>query len=216
MLTYFEDFTHLHDPRPFQYLTYRKESEIMELGPRLEQLEDFKSELAVFIKQNPYTMSSIFKLRQLIDDAEHLASLYRRAILVYEKRSKQLQLEKQTSVLSAQLEEARESKASALGVNRLTKLAFIYIPLNFATSALGMNLTIFGTGDVPFWAFCLLAAILVLLTSIPLRRQIMNSIEQAIVEFILHLRLTAHPPMIGGRSVTSRILAMCFPSSSDH
>jgi hypothetical protein len=55
--------------------------------------------------------------------------------------------------VAAQLTEARKSTETAISVARLTKLAFIFIPLNFVTSFYGMNMKQFGSGNVSLWIF---------------------------------------------------------------
>jgi hypothetical protein len=63
------------------------------------------------------------------------------------------------------IEESRRSVQEAISVKRLTQLAFIFIPLNFASSVFGMNLNEL-TGVGPhIWVFvttsiCLVAAVL--------------------------------------------------------
>jgi hypothetical protein len=49
------------------------------------------------------------------------------------------------------LEDNKKTIEQAVTVNRLTKLAFIFIPLNFVTSAFGMNLIELGTGKAELW-----------------------------------------------------------------
>jgi hypothetical protein len=46
------------------------------------------------------------------------------------------------------LEDNKKTIEQAVTVNRLTKLAFIFITLNFVTSAFKMNLIELGTGKV--------------------------------------------------------------------
>jgi hypothetical protein len=50
------------------------------------------------------------------------------------------------------LEESRKSIQMADSVRSLTQLAFVFIPLNFATSVYGANIQAFGSGYVPIWA----------------------------------------------------------------
>jgi len=56
-------------------------------------------------------------------------------------------------LVAAQLTEARKSTETAISVARLTKLAFIFIPLNFVTSFYGMNMKQFGSGNLSLWIF---------------------------------------------------------------
>ena len=52
------------------------------------------------------------------------------------------------ALLEAQVTAALESTTSSLAVNRLTQLAFLFIPLSFTASLFGMNLAVFGQGTV--------------------------------------------------------------------
>lgn len=74
---------------------------------------------------------------------------------------------KREELVNAQLEEARKSTETALGVARLTKLAFIFIPLSFVTSFFGMNVRQFGNGNIDLWIFFATAAALIGLTFAP-------------------------------------------------
>ncbi|KAJ6102614.1 hypothetical protein N7486_005041 [Penicillium sp. IBT 16267x] len=51
-------------------------------------------------------------------------------------------------------------------VGRISTLAFVFIPLSFITSFFGMNLVMFGSGDVKLWVFILSSTVLVLLVFI--------------------------------------------------
>ncbi|OCK80924.1 hypothetical protein K432DRAFT_381799 [Lepidopterella palustris CBS 459.81] len=58
------------------------------------------------------------------------------------------------------LEDSRKRIEQTVTVNRLTKLAFVYIPLNFVTSAFGMKITELGTGKGRLWMFFTVAVAL--------------------------------------------------------
>ena len=64
--------------------------------------------------------------------------------------------------------EAKESKATAISLGKLSNLAFLYLPMNFVCAMLGMNLSIFGQGDVPVWVFFMLVILFGLLTYLPI------------------------------------------------
>lgn len=63
-----------------------------------------------------------------------------------------------------------ESKATAESLRKLSNLAFLYLPLNFVCAMLGMNLSIFGQGHVPFWVFLVLIVFFSILTYFPIYR----------------------------------------------
>jgi Mg2+ and Co2+ transporter CorA len=49
------------------------------------------------------------------------------------------------------LEDSKKSIEQAVTINGLTKLAFIFIPLNLFTSAFGINIKQLGTGSAEVW-----------------------------------------------------------------
>lgn len=123
--------------------------------------------------------------QKLITDIEHLISRYDTTIGVCVREERASNTEYQQNLISEQLEEAKESKAAAIGVGRLSKLAFIYIPLNFVCALLGINLELFGTRSIPIWVIFVLVALLSTATTLP----ILPSIWQYIKEKTAHLRL---------------------------
>lgn len=58
------------------------------------------------------------------------------------------------------LKESKESIRQAETVSRLSRLAFVFIPLSFVTSCFGMNLTVLGSGNGKIWVFCVISAAL--------------------------------------------------------
>ena len=70
-----------------------------------------------------------------------------------------------TIMQKASLEESRKGLSQAAVVGRLTLLAFIFLPLSFATSLFGMNFREFGSGQLSIWVF---AATLIPLLAISL------------------------------------------------
>ncbi|KAL8823167.1 MAG: hypothetical protein Q9191_006110 [Dirinaria sp. TL-2023a] len=53
----------------------------------------------------------------------------------------------------AMLEESKKAMHQAKRLNRLSLLAFFFLPLSFATSVFGMNFKQFGQGDLSVWIF---------------------------------------------------------------
>lgn len=51
------------------------------------------------------------------------------------------------------LRESQKAIEQAIGVTRLTRLAFVYIPLSFASTFFGMNFKEFGTGKLSIWVY---------------------------------------------------------------
>lgn len=93
------------------------------------------------------------KLQSLLTDVEMLLSLYDNTMKIYESHLHETDSLYKSELASEQLEEAKESKATAISLGKLSDLAFLYLPINFVCAMLGMNLSIFGQGDVPIWVF---------------------------------------------------------------
>jgi CorA-like Mg2+ transporter protein len=72
------------------------------------------------------------------------------------------------------LQDSKKSIEQAVTMNGLTKLAFVFIPLNFVTSAFGMNLTSLGTGKAEIWmvvvSCVLLGGVVLVVVAIALSR----------------------------------------------
>jgi len=64
------------------------------------------------------------------------------------------------------VEASSRAIAQAGSVNRLTKLAFVFIPLSFVTSIFGMNFKELGTGRLSIWIFGATASVVLLVTLI--------------------------------------------------
>lgn len=75
---------------------------------------------------------------------------------------------KQDALLMAQMKEAKASTRVAMTVNRLSKLAFVFIPLTFTTSVFGMNLRVFDQGTVSLSIFFITASLVSITSIIPL------------------------------------------------
>ena len=101
------------------------------------------------------------------------------------------------SLVHEQLEEAIESRKAALGVGRLTKLAFVYIPLNFVCAMLGMNLLVFGTRTIPLWVFFMLATTLTFFTVMPMWGAILRDLSHRTVHLRVAARLALSSPLAG-------------------
>lgn len=64
---------------------------------------------------------------------------------------------------NAMIKESREAIAQAGGVAKLTRLAFLFIPLSFTTSFWGMNFKQLGTGNQDIrWCFIMLFPIFII------------------------------------------------------
>ena len=108
------------------------------------------------------------KLQSLVTDVEMLSSHYDNAMRIYEWHTHETDSEYKDELASEQLAEAKQSKATAISLGKLSNLAFLYLPINFVCAMLGMNLEIFGQGRVPLWIFFILVVLFGLLTYLPI------------------------------------------------
>lgn len=108
------------------------------------------------------------KLRSLLTDVEMLLSLYDNTMRIYERNVHETDSDYKSELVLEQLEEAKQSKATAISLGKLSNLAFLYLPINFVCAMLGMNLSIFGQGQVPVWVFLILVVFFGLLTYLPI------------------------------------------------
>lgn len=108
------------------------------------------------------------KLPSLVTDVEMLMSLYENTMRTYEWSIHETDSDYKAELASEQLAEAKESKATAISLGKLSNLAFLYLPINFVCAMLGMNLGIFGKGTVPVWVFFILVFVFGLLTYLPI------------------------------------------------
>ncbi|CAK1367574.1 unnamed protein product [Cercospora beticola] len=67
-----------------------------------------------------------------------------------------------TIINQASIAETQRSLEQATKVTQLTWLAFMFVPLTFTTSFLGMNVSIFGQGTAPLWLWFAITAPLML------------------------------------------------------
>ncbi|GIZ49086.1 hypothetical protein CKM354_001212600 [Cercospora kikuchii] len=67
-----------------------------------------------------------------------------------------------TIINQASVAETQRSLAQARKVTQLTWLAFMFVPLTFTTSFLGMNVSVFGQGTAPLWLWFAITAPLML------------------------------------------------------
>ncbi|PVH94179.1 hypothetical protein DM02DRAFT_676378 [Periconia macrospinosa] len=186
ILRCYEDYALRHDPQPIElgesdragpqdnpYIEamHRRQLELVKLK---QDLTGYLGPLACDHKSIPNSKGSNLaensyqqKLQGLLTDVEMLLSLYEQAMKIYEWHIHGSDSNYRGELASEQLEEARESKATAISLGKLSNMAFLYLPLNFVCAMLAMNLAIFGQGKVPVWVFFLLVVLFSLLTYLP-------------------------------------------------
>ncbi|KAF2117000.1 hypothetical protein BDV96DRAFT_17233 [Lophiotrema nucula] len=73
---------------------------------------------------------------------------------------------------NAMVKESREAIRQAEGVAKLTRLAFIFIPLSFTCSFFGMNFAQFGTGNLAIWVWFVVSLPIVTLSLFLMRWEV--------------------------------------------
>lgn len=181
VLRCYEDYNLRHDPEPTHLedsdrIATRDHPHILAMHLRRLELVKFKQALAGYLGplSPEHTNSDAAgdshrrNLQGLLADVEMLLSLYDNTMRIYNWYTHGTNSDYQAELASEQLEEARQSKATAISLGKLSNLAFLYLPLNFVCAMLGMNLSIFGQGQVPVWVFLVLVVFFSLLTYFPI------------------------------------------------
>jgi len=187
VLRCYEDYSLRHDTQPIEW-DWSKRANIKG-GPHIiamqhRQLELVKLKQDLFAYLGPLAPEHMslavrngsdsaddpyrWKLQSLLTDVEMLLSLYDNTMRIYEWHVHDNDSGYKARLASEQLEEAKESKATAISLGKLSNLAFLYLPINFVCAMLGMNLSIFGQGAVPVWVFLILVVFFGLLTYLPI------------------------------------------------
>jgi len=139
--------------------------------------------------EHPYRQ----KLQGLLTDVEMLLSLYDHTMRIYEWHIHETDSDYKGELASEQLEEARESKATAISLGKLSNMAFLYLPINFVCAMLGMNLSILGQGAVPMWVFLVLVVFFSLLTYLPVLLPKMDERRVRLYRVAYHLAWRSVP-----------------------
>ena len=167
-----------------------RDIDIKALRVRMADLETFDLAFSRLRRDlEPSSLSTMELLDRLVRDTQDLLKMHHRAWQLHKGFADMRNKEFQGSVLEEQLKESQQSRQQALSVNRLTRLAFVYIPINFVCTMLGMNLSVFGQGNVPLWGFFLLALVMTSLTLLPIAGTICTTIEQ---KFLPPARISCH------------------------
>ena len=181
VLRCYEDYTFRHDPEPIHLsesnrVTSKNHPHLLAMQYRRLELVKFKHDLFGYL--GPPTLEhgssgsadNLYgrKLRSLVTDMEMLLLLYDNSMRIYSWHNQDIDWDYKGELAAEQLEEAKQSKATAISLGKLSQVAVLYLPLNFVCAMLGMNLSIFGQGDVPAWVFPILVALFGLLTYLPL------------------------------------------------
>ena len=219
VLRCYEDYNLRHDPEPIQLqdsdrVTSQDHPHILAMHRRRLELVKFQQALYGYLgplspeHKNLNAADDLYRrnLQGLLTDAKMLSSLYDNAMRIYNWYNQETNSDYKAQLASEQLEEARQSKATAISLGKLSNLAFLYLPLNFVCAMLGMNLSIFGQGQVPLWVFLVLVVIFSLLTYLPIS---LHVDEQRIKLWRLTFHLTR-------RSVSAGFWFLAFSMTHDY
>jgi Mg2+ and Co2+ transporter CorA len=171
VLRCYEDYTLRHDSQPINlaesdrvitiehpHITamHERRLELIKLKHCLSgYLGPFSLAATVQGSRNGIDESFRQKLQNLLTDIDMLVLLYDNTMRIYEWHINEVDSSYKSELASEQLGEAKESKATAIGLGKLSNLAFLFLPFNAVCAMLGMNLSIYGQGSVPVWLFLL-------------------------------------------------------------
>jgi hypothetical protein len=212
VLRCYEDYSFRHDTQPIELdesdrATSKNHPHIVAMHHRRLELVKLKQGLSAYVgplatehksvavrkgsdlAENPYWR----KLQGLLTDVEMLLSLYDNTMRIYEWHIHETDSDYKAELASEQLEEARESKATAISLGKLSNLAFLYLPINFVCAMLGMNLSIYGQGEVPVWVFFVLVVFFSLLTYLPVFRPKINKQRVQLIRVAYYLAWRSIP-----------------------
>ena len=196
---YYTDFLSLHEAwRPKHDRDISLWDERPGLRSRHKELSNFLAELQnseSFCQGRSSALGCSFE--GLITDARTLLSQYDKQIQIQDEQEREFIAREQSHLSETQLMDSRKSIEASVGVARLSKLAFVFIPLNFVCAMFGMNLSIFSTGSVPLWMFFLAAAMCTAVITIPIWNLIIKSIKKNTIDIRLASQLFWRSPIIG-------------------
>ncbi|KAL9620226.1 MAG: hypothetical protein Q9160_005235 [Pyrenula sp. 1 TL-2023] len=118
----------------------------------IRHLRDLRYETESFLKQISYDQNEKLPkndrnreiCRLLLDLEECLKDL----LSLYLAKGRETQSEYLGKLSQAQIDQAKEAKETSKSLGYLSRLAYMSLPLQLTTSAMGMNLKVFGTGNV--------------------------------------------------------------------
>lgn len=159
------------------------------LGPLASELKPVVIRKSSDSAEDPYGQ----KLQGLLTDVEMLLSLYDDTMRIYEWYIQDSDSNYKGELAAEQLEESKESKATAISLGTLSNMAFLYLPINFVCAMLGMNLSILGQGKAPMWVFLVLVVFFSLLTYLPILLPRMDERRVRLYRVAYHLAWRSVP-----------------------
>lgn len=212
VLRCYEDYSLRHDTQPIKLsqsdqVTIQNHPHIEAIHHRRLELVKMKHDLSGYLgplasehksvairkgsdsAEDPYRQ----KLQSLLTDVEMLLSLYDHTMRIYEWHIHETDSDYKGELASEQLEESRESKATAISLGKLSNMAFFYVPINFVCAMLSMNLSILGQGKAPMWLFLVLVVFFSLLTYLPILLPRMDQRRVRLYRVAYHLAWRSVP-----------------------
>ena len=134
---------------------------------RGEEISNMQREINNFLGSQSQVARVLEPLKTLFNDIDHQKQFLLSAERIFDACRNQDEQSNIRFLINEQLEETQKSKDTAIGVQRLTRLGFVFIPLNFVCAMLGMNMAAFGQGTLSMWWFFFLGFLFLGLTTIP-------------------------------------------------
>ena len=168
----FINFMHSHIAEALRVAETQEELSLSTLRYSERLLADHVDHIAEtvnFLKRGgdpKWPRASEEKLIRIADEAHQqllgsFATLLDRARGLVERCSRGTEM----IVNGAQLQESRNAIAQAGKIEKLTLLAFFFVPLTFTSSIFGMNVSQFGQGNTGIWLFFVTALPVLLLST---------------------------------------------------
>ena len=206
--TFHEDYYRQHDPEPINLdrsgrLCSPDRPHMIAMHERRLELTKLCQNMTSYIDlptRHPERQASgrseyLAKLRGLVADLDRLDALYVSAMRIYEWKNQETESSYRSQLASEQLEEAKQSMHTAISLGKFSNGAFLYLPLNFVCTPLGMNLKAFGQGSVSAWVFFALVLFFGLLTYLPVYKSLLSKNRSIQLNVALRLFVSWRSPV---------------------
>lgn len=133
----------------------------------IREVQQLKRQVSSFVLQDgsvppyPFLRSACRILEDLCQDLQQLQSLQR-------STDGGNANERLRELIQEQTEESQESLRTSVQVGRLSRLAYLFLPLQLTTSILGMNLEVFGAGSLAVYTFFSILGLLCTFSFLPI------------------------------------------------
>jgi Mg2+ and Co2+ transporter CorA len=110
--------------------------------------------------------------KEILHDYEYLLT---RAMAISEKCNRGMQV----VMNNASIEESRKAINQAEGVAILTRLAFVFMPLNYVSAVFGMNFSQFGQGPLSLWIWPAVSIPVLLISIVLVRTNVIDTFRRS-------------------------------------